>query len=125
MAVWFTSLAPLGIADGAQPRSPGRALAALRTAALLGAWLAGLRRHSGSVVLSVTGAEALYADMGHFGAPADPLAWFWFVLPSLVLNYFGQGALVLRDPAALENPSTCWRRTCCGCRWSSWPPWRP
>ena len=58
----------------------------------------------GSVVLSVTGAEALYADMGHFGARPIRLAWSFFVLPCLLLNYFGQGALVLSDPKAVENP---------------------
>jgi KUP system potassium uptake protein len=58
----------------------------------------------GSIVLAVTGAEALYADMGHFGAPPIRIAWLFFVLPCLVLNYFGQGALVLADPAAIENP---------------------
>jgi KUP system potassium uptake protein len=58
----------------------------------------------GAIVLAVTGAEALYADMGHFGRMPIRLAWLGLVLPGLVLNYFGQGALVLRDPAALENP---------------------
>ena len=58
----------------------------------------------GSVVLCVTGAEALYADMGHFGAYPIRLSWTFFVLPCLVLNYFGQGALVIHDPAAIENP---------------------
>ena len=58
----------------------------------------------GAVVLCVTGAEALYADMGHFGARPIRVAWTGFVLPCLVLNYFGQGALVLHDPAAIENP---------------------
>ncbi len=58
----------------------------------------------GSVVLAVTGAEALYADMGHFGAPAIRLAWICFVLPCLVLNYFGQGALVLTRPETGSNP---------------------
>jgi KUP system potassium uptake protein len=58
----------------------------------------------GSVVLAVTGAEALYADMGHFGARPIRLAWLFFVLPALVLNYFGQGALLMADPKALENP---------------------
>ena len=58
----------------------------------------------GAVVLCVTGAEALYADMGHFGARPIRIAWTAFVLPCLVLNYFGQGALVLQDPAAIENP---------------------
>ncbi len=58
----------------------------------------------GAVVLSVTGAEALYADMGHFGAAPIRAAWSAYVLPCLVLNYFGQGALVIHDPRALENP---------------------
>ena len=58
----------------------------------------------GSVVLAVTGAEALYADMGHFGRRPIRWAWMVIVLPALVLNYLGQGALLLRDPAALENP---------------------
>jgi KUP system potassium uptake protein len=58
----------------------------------------------GSVVLAVTGAEALYADMGHFGRHPIRWAWLWLVLPALTLNYLGQGALLLRDPAAIENP---------------------
>jgi KUP system potassium uptake protein len=58
----------------------------------------------GAVVLSVTGAEALYADMGHFGRKPIQLAWFSFVLPALILNYFGQGALLLADPEAIQNP---------------------
>ena len=58
----------------------------------------------GSVVLAVTGAEALYADMGHFGKGAVRIAWFSLVAPALVLNYFGQGALLMASPAALQNP---------------------
>jgi len=58
----------------------------------------------GGVFLAVTGGEALYADMGHFGRRPIRLDWFVLVLPSLLLNYFGQGALILRDPAALSNP---------------------
>jgi len=58
----------------------------------------------GSVVLAVTGAEALYADMGHFGRKPIRLAWAFFVLPALVLNYFGQAALVLANPSAMDNP---------------------
>lgn len=58
----------------------------------------------GAVVLSVTGAEALYADMGHFGSKPIRQAWFGFVLPALILNYFGQGALLLADPATAVNP---------------------
>jgi KUP system potassium uptake protein len=58
----------------------------------------------GSVVLAVTGGEALYTDMGHFGRPPIRLAWFGFVMPALVLNYFGQGALLLNEPGAIESP---------------------
>ncbi|MFM5389640.1 potassium transporter Kup [Aeromonas dhakensis] len=58
----------------------------------------------GAVVLCVTGTEALYADMGHFGRGAIRLAWGSLVMPALLLNYFGQGALLLRNPAAIENP---------------------
>ena len=58
----------------------------------------------GSVVLSVTGGEALYTDMGHFGRFPIRLAWFGFVMPALVLNYFGQGALLLNEPGAIESP---------------------
>ncbi len=58
----------------------------------------------GSVFLAVTGGEALYADMGHFGIKPIRLTWFGYVLPALVLNYFGQGALVLADPSAAEHP---------------------
>ena len=58
----------------------------------------------GSVFLVVTGAEALYADMGHFGRAPIQIAWIFFVLPALFLNYLGQGALILADPKAIENP---------------------
>ncbi|MBA2077676.1 potassium transporter Kup [Rhodanobacter sp. PCA2] len=58
----------------------------------------------GGVVLALTGAEALYADMGHFGKKPIRVAWFSFVLPALVLNYFGQGALLLMHPEAIDNP---------------------
>ena len=58
----------------------------------------------GAVVLVVTGGEALYADMGHFGRRPIRLAWFAVVLPALLLNYFGQGALLLETPAAARNP---------------------
>lgn len=58
----------------------------------------------GAVFLTVTGGEALYADMGHFGRPAVRVAWFGAVWPALILNYFGQGALALRDHTVLDNP---------------------
>jgi KUP system potassium uptake protein len=58
----------------------------------------------GAIVLALTGAEALYADMGHFGRQPIQLAWLGLVLPALTLNYFGQAALLIRDPGALQNP---------------------
>src|SRR5262249_28001473 len=58
----------------------------------------------GAVFLAVTGGEALYADLGHFGRKPIQTAWLGFVLPSLMLNYFGQGALVLSNPEAIESP---------------------
>ena len=58
----------------------------------------------GAVFLAVTGGEALYADLGHFGRKPIQTAWLWLVLPALLINYFGQGALVLAHPAAIENP---------------------
>ncbi|MCM8594832.1 MAG: potassium transporter Kup [Candidatus Accumulibacter sp.] len=58
----------------------------------------------GAVVLCITGGEALYADMGHFGARPIRLAWLGYVMPALLLNYFGQGALLLGDPASIDNP---------------------
>src|SRR6202043_3712310 len=58
----------------------------------------------GAVFLALTGGEALYADMGHVGPAAIRRAWFGLVLPALILNYFGQGALILADPAAADNP---------------------
>jgi KUP system potassium uptake protein len=58
----------------------------------------------GAVVLAITGAEAVYADMGHFGRRAITRAWLWLVFPALVLNYMGQGALIMRTPSAVDNP---------------------
>jgi KUP system potassium uptake protein len=70
----------------------------------------------GSVFLAVTGAEALYADMGHFGRKPIQYAWLWIVFPCLVLNYMGQGALVLSTPSAIDNPF--YRMTP---EWGLWP----
>ena len=76
----------------------------------------------GAVVLVVTGGEALYADMGHFGKRPIRLAWFAVVLPALVLNYFGQGALLLQRPGgAPESVLLRWCRTGRSTRWSRSP----
>lgn len=104
MIVWFLSIAALGVNSVRQ--EPG-VLAAMNPAH---AW-AYLRANGpstffvlGSVFLVVTGGEALYADLGHFGRRPIRLAWWTIVLPALMLNYLGQGALLLRDPAASANP---------------------
>jgi KUP system potassium uptake protein len=104
MIIWFTSLAAFGLMSIAQsPQilwalNPLYAFQFLSTDPRL-AFLA-----LGAIVLVVTGGEALYADMGHFGKYPIRLAWFSFVLPALVLNYFGQGALLLHNPQAITNP---------------------
>jgi KUP system potassium uptake protein len=104
MVVWFTVIGLLGAEQVAihpfvlQALSPVHGFIFCQRHG----WLAFFEL--GAVVLCVTGAEALYADMGHFGARPIRLAWLFFVLPSLVLNYFGQGALVMSDRSAAANP---------------------
>ncbi|MCW1381581.1 potassium transporter Kup [Novosphingobium sp. KCTC 2891] len=104
MLVYFAALAVLGLVQIAQaPQvlqalSPVHALRFFMIDPLL-AFLA-----LGSVVLAVTGAEALYADMGHFGRRAIMVAWLWVALPCLLINYLGQSALLLRRPEAIQNP---------------------
>jgi KUP system potassium uptake protein len=104
MAVWFLVIGGLGAVQVVAHPGVLQALLPTHAVALCfnHGWLAFVAL--GSVVLAVTGAEALYADMGHFGARPIRAAWSTFVLPCLVLSYFGQGALVMNDPAALENP---------------------
>jgi KUP system potassium uptake protein len=104
MLVWFATLGLLGLAQIVQNPAVLTALDPRYALGLFGVagWQAFVAL--GAIVLAVTGAEALYADMGHFGRAPIRLAWFGLVLPGLVLNYFGQGALVLRDPTALEHP---------------------
>ena len=104
LALWFVAIALLGAA--AIPRDPS-ILAALNPAYAAGYFA----RHGlagvpilGAVVLCLTGGEALYADMGHFGARPIRLAWFALVLPALVLSYLGQGAVLLAAPAAAVRP---------------------
>jgi KUP system potassium uptake protein len=104
MVVWFSTLAGLGLYHIAQrpeivgALSPHHAVYYFVTHGSHGGLILG------SVVLAVTGGEALYADMGHFGLLPIRLSWSFFVLPSLVLCYLGQGALLLRDPQAAGNP---------------------
>jgi len=104
MVVWFGTLALLGLA--AIARRP-EILLGLDPSAGIALIFADPARGfllMGAVVLAVTGPEALYSDMGHFGREPIRRAWLWFVLPALLLNYFGQGALLLHSPEAVENP---------------------
>jgi KUP system potassium uptake protein len=102
--IWFVALSVLGIRGIiAAPRvlsslSPHHGVVFLLHNGAMGFSVLG------AVFLAVTGAEALYADLGHFGARPIRFAWFIFVFPALVLNYLGQGALLLQNPSAIENP---------------------
>ncbi len=104
MVMWFSSLALLGVAE--MRHEPGVAKALNPIWAIRFFIDNGGRGFLvlGSVFLVVTGGEALYADMGHFGRRSIQTVWYGLVLPSLILNYFGQGALLLQDPTAIENP---------------------
>lgn len=104
MVVWFVVLAGAGVVH---LLAAPAILAALNPLAGLAfclhhGWLAFVAL--GAVVLALTGAEALYADMGHFGATPVRLSWFGLVFPALALNYLGQGALLIANPKAIENP---------------------
>ena len=104
MLVWFVVLGGLGVISIVETPEvlaaihPKYAVAYFQTHGLAG-WTI-----LGAVVLAVTGAEALYADMGHFGKTPIQIGWVTLVFPGLTLNYLGQGALILRNPAAAENP---------------------
>jgi len=104
MLVWFLAIAVLGARGIARNPAVLRAIDPLNAASYIGRqpWIAFVSL--GAVVLCITGVEALYADMGHFGRVPIATAWLAVALPSLVLCYFGQGALILRDPRVAANP---------------------
>ncbi len=104
MVCWFAILGVLGAIEIAQYPSVLAALSPLYAIDFVVAHPRLSFLALGSVILAVTGGEALYTDMGHFGRPPIRLAWFGFVMPALVLNYFGQGALLLNEPTAIESP---------------------
>ena len=101
---WFVAIGLLGVVQIANNPSILKALSPHY--ALMFMWASPVTTFLilGAIVLCVTGAEALYADMGHFGKRPIRLAWFAVVMPALTLNYFGQGALLLTTPAAVKNP---------------------
>jgi KUP system potassium uptake protein len=104
MAVWFVTIAALGVHGIVRNPAVFRALDPLEGASYIGRhpWVTFVSL--GAIVLCITGVEALYADMGHFGRIPIATAWLALVLPSLVLCYFGQGALILHDPRVAANP---------------------
>jgi KUP system potassium uptake protein len=104
MLVWFLTIAALGVDGITRNPSVLRAVDPLRAVSYVGRqpWIAFVSL--GAVVLCITGVEALYADMGHFGHIPIATAWLAVVLPSLVLCYFGQGAVILQDPRVVSNP---------------------
>jgi KUP system potassium uptake protein len=104
MCFWFGSLAVMGVVNIIQNPSVLMAINPYHAVHLL--WELGWHGFliMGAVVLAITGAEALYADMGHFGLKPIQYAWLGFVFPALLLNYFGQGALLIAHPEAIENP---------------------
>ncbi len=104
MVLWFATLAALGAVSIAQTPTVLQALNPLHAINFFASHPFLAFTALGSVVLVVTGGEALYADMGHFGKSPIRKAWFFVALPALSLNYFGQGALLLRDAAAIKNP---------------------
>ncbi len=104
MVIWFVSIGLLGLNELIKVPSVIAALNPLHAIKFFAtnSWHAFIAL--GAVFLSLTGAEALYADMGHFGRGPIRRAWFSIALPGLLLNYFGQGALLLNEPGAVENP---------------------
>jgi KUP system potassium uptake protein len=104
MLVWFLTLAVLGVTGIMKNPDVLQALNPLYAVNFFVHYKTISFFALGAVVLAITGVEALYADMGHFGKLPIRIAWFIVVLPSLVLNYFGQGALLLSDPKAIKNP---------------------
>jgi KUP system potassium uptake protein len=104
MCIWFFTLATLGVINILKFPAVLMAVNPYYGLHLLFELGWGGLLIMGSVVLSITGAEALYADMGHFGLKPIRYAWFSFVFPALLLNYFGQGALLINNHAAVQNP---------------------
>jgi KUP system potassium uptake protein len=104
MFVWFVTIAVAGVHEIVKQPSTMRSLSPTYAVAFVFAHPVLTFIAMGAIVLAITGAEALYADMGHFGRPPIRRAWFFVVFPALILNYLGQGALLLRQPSGRANP---------------------
>ena len=104
MVVWFVTLGVLGLAAIINTPVVLEALNPYHAVRFSAEHIGILLPILGAVVLAITGAETLYADMGHFGRKPIQAAWFYIALPALALNYFGQGAAILQNPASAENP---------------------
>jgi KUP system potassium uptake protein len=104
MLVWFATLGVLGLSEIVRQPAVLAAVSPYHAVRFFGENVGRGFIVLGAVFLVVTGGEALYADLGHFGHRAIQIAWFSITFPCLLLNYFGQGALLLRNPAAAENP---------------------
>jgi KUP system potassium uptake protein len=102
--LWFVVLGSIGVSNIIDNPQILHAINPIHAYEFLTSRGAGIFLAVGTVVLAVTGAEALYADMGHFGKPAIRFAWIGLVFPGLALNYLGQGALLLTTPSAVSNP---------------------
>lgn len=104
MVIWFVTVAVLGVPHIIEHPDILRALSPTYALAFIVAdpYIAFIAM--GAVVLAITGAESLYADMGHFGRPPISRAWFFLVMPCLVINYLGQTAMILNDPTTIDNP---------------------
>ena len=116
MVVWFAVLAVLGVNWIVREPQVLEALNPLRAVWMLMEHKVSALAILAGVFLTVTGGEALYADMGHFGKTPIRLSWVCIVMPSLVLNYFGQGAMLIENPAAISNPFYLMAPS-----WSLWP----
>ncbi|MGD9792671.1 MAG: potassium transporter Kup [Acidimicrobiia bacterium] len=116
MLVWFATISVLGLRQIFESPEVLKALNPVYAVTFFSEYRADGFLALGSIFLVVTGGEALYADMGHFGRHPIRVGWFAMVFPSLVLNYFGQGALLLEKPEAIESPFFL-----LGPSWASWP----
>ncbi len=104
MIIWFASIGALGLMQIIQEPRVLMAINPYYALSFIGNHMGVTFLIMGAVMLAITGAEAIYVDMGHFGRKPIQYAWYFIALPGLLLNYFGQGALILNDPTKVENP---------------------